>query len=88
MTVLMCPNSEHCTTQLTVMGYEGGEGEYWDCSNPNCPIEEVMIIGYMNFSQREKIRQERVEHPDSPSLQDDAHYGAMIDMQNHELGGK
>ena len=29
-----------------------------------------------------------MEYHDSPSLQDNAHYGAMIDMQNHELGGK
>ena len=26
--------------------------------------------------------------PDSPSLEDDAYYGTLIDIQNHELGGR
>ena len=28
-----------------------------------------------------------IEHHDSPSLQDDAYHGTMMDIQNHELGG-
>ena len=28
-----------------------------------------------------------MEYHDSPSLQDDAYHGTMIDIQNHELGG-
>ena len=26
--------------------------------------------------------------PDSPSLEDDSYYGTLIDIQNHELGGR
>ena len=62
--------------------YTGPELDYKD-------IKEAVDrrIEDLEWEQRSWDEANGIEHHDSPSLQDNAHYGAMIDIQNHELGG-
>ena len=51
-------------------------------------FNEVDIVGIEDIEDRNARSKQVPDVPDSPSLEDDSYYGTLIDIQNHELGGR